>query len=212
MEGKRAKESKSETNKENLELVFTGGSLKRNCTNRHSLHQKLEFKQSLNNQHTAKPAILSALSNSISSIPAIERTNEATLSTTSSDGAMQTKRSKDLSNRIRNDSRLLSPTAKNTLLTGQPSNFDDLQPNGVSNDDLNKSANSKNTMTVSTTATKRRASMVDGSFVSPTKSEYFTLFTRPAVSFLVVPITFFRWSYIGRADQMTHRVHLDGLV
>lgn len=182
MESKRAKEGQSETNKENFELVFTSASLKRNCTNRHSLHQRLEFKQSLNQQqHTAKPAILSALSNSISSIPAIERTgNEATLSATSSDGAMQTKRSKDLkdlSHLIRNDNRLLSPTSKNILLISQPSAFDDQQQplnNNVllTNYEPNKSGNSKHTMSVSTTATKRRASMVDGSFVSPTKSKY----------------------------------------
>lgn len=199
MEGNQSKENKpesnpensTETNKENLELVFTSASLKRNCSNRHSLHQKLEFKQSLNNQHTAKPAILSSLSNSVSSIPAIERTvnNDATLSATSSDGAMQSKRGKDLkdlSHLIQRDHLLLSPTSKNTLLISQQAaNFDEQrQTNNVrpsSYETNNKSGNSKNSITVNTsTATKRRASMADGSFVSPTKSEYlvhFELFT-----------------------------------
>lgn len=191
MESGRGKESNPETNKENLELVFTSASLKRICSNRHSLHQKIEFKQSLNNQHTAKPAILSSLSNSVSSIPAIERTvyNEATLSATSSDGAMQTKRSKDLkdlSHLIQKDHLLLSPTSKNTLLISQQAaaNFDQNQQRQAANVrpanyEPNKSGNSKNSMTVNTTATKRRASMADGSFVSPTKSEcgHFALFT-----------------------------------
>ena len=185
----------------NKENQFTS-SLKRNCTNRHSLHhQKLDFKQSLNRFAFTKP-ILSTLSNSISSIPIIDRhQNEFALSTTSSDGAM-IKKVKDLNYLIKTDNRL-SPTTKHNFMI---SNFNDHFRNNhepttnhttnhtinhttipTTNHTTNPTANKTRTTTINlsnnlsnSTATKRRASMLDnsmhGSGISPTKSKLIVSF------------------------------------
>lgn len=165
------KEPVEETNKENHYLP----AIKRNCTNRHSLqnrnHSKLEHKSSLN--RFAKPT-LSTLSNSISSIPVFECLNQnEKLTGTSSDGAM-TKRVKDLS-LIRTDNRL-SPTIRPTYLTNDfytnCSNFQNFQKkHSFSNA-------SSNYEQKSSTAIKRRASMVDNSGVSPTKSKFIFVFCK----------------------------------
>ena len=181
MENNLSNQQPSNANELNKENQFY--SLKRNCTNRHSLHQKLEYKHSLNKY--TKPALLTSLSNSISSLPIVDHSAQQDFSrfrqdlVATSDGAMSTVNSRKLRdfNLIKTDNRL-SPTSKNHFL---------IRTTAHSNDNNESSAFPANSNTLITnhdhnkpstngTATKRRASMVDnsmqGSGVSPTKSKF----------------------------------------
>lgn len=154
---------KKETDKENQFLPSL--SLKRNCTNRHSLHQKLEHKQSLDNFKSINKA---TLSNSVSSIPIFDYHDSSFYTTYSSDGTLTTSRkTKDLNNLIKTDNRLSPKTRPNFLIAnGQSLNDQQQHPTktlSISKYDSNQISSAKLT---NGTATKRRSSMLDS---SPTK-------------------------------------------